>query len=252
MRTSGFRSRFGVAGLLMLASLLAFPGAAAGLTAQERASGTGVWQGKTITYELSGNTRPDIQIRKGGRDCRVTVTIDGRVRTLILRDDDLDVDGERFDTGSYASVSLNAARDFLIVGFVVTRSWGASASGSSTAQTASGTRATTSGKASGSESSGRSTEHHALGFTDLRGVPVRLRLNGGRSITCSIVPGADERAIRFDIDQGKNAHAVLVKPGLVVVDGVEKSTGPGAPITVTASKNAMRITAGRHEIFSRD
>ena len=243
MRTSGLR---------ILASAVALLAGAAGLTAQQGASGTEMWQGKTVTYELSGDTRPDIQIRKGERDCRIAMTIDGRVRTVTLRDDDLDVDGERFDLGSYARVSLNAGRDFLIVSLVVTRSWGASASGSSTAQTASGTLAATSGKTSGSESSGTSTEYYALGFTDLRGVPIRLRLQGGKSVMCSIVPGADQRAIRFDIDEGKNTRAVLVKPGRVIVDGVEKPAGPAAPILVTASKNALRITAGRSEVFSRD
>ncbi len=252
MRMSGFRSRFRAAGLLIPVSAVALLAGTADVAARQHASGTEVWQGKTVTYELSGGTRPDIQIRKGDQDCRVRITIDGRARTVTLKDDDVAVDGERFDVGSYARVSLNAGRDFLIVSLVVTRSWGASASGSSTSQTASGTLAKTRGKTSGSESSGTSAEHVALGFTDLRGVPIRVRLQGGRSVTCSLVPGADERVIRFNIDEGKNARTVVMKPGLVIVDGVAKSTGAGPPITVTASKNALRITAGRSEILFRE
>ncbi len=251
MRMSGFRSRFRAAGLLIPVSAVALLAGTADVAAQQRASGTEVWQGKTVTYELSGDARPDIQIRKGDQDCRVTITIDGRARTVTLKDDDVAVDGERFEVGSYTRVSLNAGRDFLIVNIVARRSWGASASGSSTSQTASGTIATTRGTTSGSEASGTSTEYHALGFTDLRGVPIRFRLQGGRSVTCSIVPGADERAIRFNIDEGRNERTLVVKPGRVVVDGAEKPTGPGAPITVTASKNALRITAGQREIWSR-
>ena len=146
MRTSSCRSRIPTAGSILLTSVLALSSGAADLRAEKRASGTERWQGKDITYELAGQTRSDVQFRKGERDCRITVTVDGRERTVTLRDEDIDVDGERFDLGSYARISLNAERDFLIVNLVTTRSWGASASGSASSQMASGTSTTASEK----------------------------------------------------------------------------------------------------------
>ena len=250
MRTSRHRGRPTAARLLLLA--LALASRVADLRAEKRASGTELWQGKDITYELSGETRSDVQFRKGDRDCRITMTIDGRERTVTLRDEDIDVDGEHFDLGSYARVSLNAERDFLIVNLVTARFWGASASGSASSQAASGASTATSEKTGRSGSSGTSTDYHALGFTELSGVPIRFRLTGGRSVKCSIAPRPDERVIRFDIDEGKNERTIVIRPGLVIVDGVARTAGPAAPLLVTASKDSLRITAGRREIWSRE
>ena len=252
MRTSGCRSRIPTAGGLLFTSLLALVAGAAALRAEKRASGTELWQGKEITYELSGETRSDVQFHKGERDCRIITTIDGRERTVLLRGEDVDVDGEHFDVGSYVRVALNAEREFLIVSLVTTRSWGANASGSASSQAASGTSTTTSEKTGRSESSGKSTNYHALGFTDLRGVPIRFALTGGRSIKCSIAPRPDERVIRFDIDEGNNESTIVIKPGLVSVDGVARTADPVAPLRVSASKDSLRITAGEKEIWSRD
>ena len=58
--------------------------------------------------------------------------------------------------------------------------------------------------------------------------------------------------IRFDIDEGKNQSTIVVKPGLVIVDGEARAAGPGTPLLVTASKDSLRITAGQKAIWSRD
>jgi hypothetical protein len=222
------------------------------MRAEKRASGTEHWQGKEIGYELSGDVRSDVRFRMGDQDCRIIVTIDGRERTVILRGEDVDVDGEHFDVGSYVRISLNAQRDFLIVNLVTTRSWGASASGSASSQSASGAGAAAAEKTSRAESSGTSTEYLAFGFTELKAMPIRLRLKGGRSVECSLAPRPDERVIRFDIDQGKNASTIVVRPGLVIVDGDARTAGPGTPLLVTASRHSLRITAGQKEIWARD
>jgi hypothetical protein len=186
MRTSGCRSRIPTAGGLLFTSLLALVAGAAALRAEKRASGTELWQGKEITYELSGDTRSDVQFHKSERDCRIITTIDGRERTVLLRGEDVDVDGEHFDVGSYIRVALNAKREFLIVSLVTTRSWGANASGSASSQAASGT------------------------------------------------------------------STIVIKPGLVSVDGVARTADPVAPLRVSASKDSLRITAGQSEIWTRD
>ena len=252
MPTSKCRPRTPRAGSLALASVLALLSGAADLWADKRASGTEQWQGKQIHYELSGQTSSDVQFRKGERDCRITTIIDGRERTLTLKGEDIDVDGEHFDVGSYARISLNAERDFLIVSLVTTRSWGGSASGSASSQAAAGTSTTTSEKTSRSESSGKSTDYQALGFTDLNDVPIRFRLKGGRSVDCSIATRPDERVITFDIDEGKNERTIVIKPGQVIVDGVGKTAGPVAQLLVTAMNGSLRITADRTEIWSQD
>jgi hypothetical protein len=225
---------------------------AADLRAEKRASGTEHWQGKEISYDLSGQASSDVRFRKSERDCRITTIVDGRERTLTLKGEDIDVDGEHFDVGSYARVSLSAARDFLIVRLVTTRSWGASTSGSASSQAASGTSTTTREKTIGSESSGKSTDYHALGFTELNDVQIRFRLKGGRSVDCSIATRPDERVITFDIDGGKNERTIAIKPGLVTVDGVSRTAGPVAQILVTATNGSLRITADRTEIWSQD
>jgi len=239
-------------GALLLTTVLTLSSGAADLWAEKRASGTEHWLGKDITYELAGQTRSDVQFRKGETDCRITVTVDGRERTVTLRDEGVDVDGGRFDLGSYARVSLKAERDFLIVNLVTTRSWGASASGSASSLTASSPSNTASEKTGRSESSGKSTDYRALGFTELSGMPIRFALTGGRSVTCSITPRPGERVIRFDIDEGKNESTIVIKPALVIVDGVTKKTGPVAPFFVTASNNTLKITVDRRDIWSRD
>jgi len=81
-------------------------------------------------------------------------------------------------------------------------------------------------------------------------MPIRFALTGGRSVKCSIAPRPGERVIRFDIDDGKNESTIVIKPGLMIVDGVTKKTGPVAPFLVTASKDSLRITAGQSEIWS--
>lgn len=252
MPTSRCRSRAPTAGSLALASVLALLSGAADLWAERRASGTEHWQGKQIDYELSGKTSSDIRFRKGGRDCRITTIVDGRERTLTLKGEDVDVDGEHLDVGSYARISLNAERDFLIVRLVTTRSWGASTSGSASSQAASGTTTTTSEKASRSESSGKATDYHALGFTELNKMQIRFRLKGGRSVDCSIATRPDERVISFDIDAGKNERSIVIKPGLVTVDGVGKTADSVAQLLVTATNGSLRITADRTELWSQD
>lgn len=252
MPTSECRSRTPTAGSLALASVLALLSGAADLRAEKRASGAEHWQGKEIHYELSGETRSDVRFRKGERDCRIIMIVDGRERTLTLKGEDIDVDGEHLDVGSYARVSLNAGRDFLIVSLVTTRSWGESASGSASRQAASGTSTTTSEKTSRSESSGKSTDYHALGFTELNDMQIRFRLKGGRSVDCSIATRPDERVITFDIDEGKNERTIVIKPGLVTVDGVSRTAGPVAQLLVTATNGSLRITADRTEIWSQD
>ena len=252
MPRSRGRSRTPRAGTLALSSLLALPIGAADLWAEKRASGTKHWQGKEIHYELSGQTSSDVQFRKGERDCRITTIVDGRERTLTLKGEDIDVDGEHLDVGSYARISLNVERAFLIVRLVTTRSWGGSASGSAGSQVTSGTSTATSGKTSRSESSGQATDYHALGFTELNNVPIRFRLKGGRSVDCSIAARPDERVITFDIDEGKNQSSIVVKPGLVIVDGSARTASPVAELLVTATDGSLRITADRTEIWSRD
>ena len=252
MSTSLRRCRPAPAGLLLATLLLVLHSGAVELRAERRTSGTEHWQGKQITYEISGQTRSDVQFRKGERDCRILMTIDGRERTVILRGEDVDVDGEHFDVGSYVRLSLNAQPDFLIVNLVTVRSWGAGASGSASSQAVSGTSTTTSGKTSRSESSGKSTDYLAFGFTELRDKPIRFTLKGGRSVKCSLAPRPDERVIRFDVVGGKNASAIVIKPGLVIVDGAAGTTGPAAPLLVTASNGSLRITTDRREIWSRE
>jgi hypothetical protein len=252
MPTSRCRSRTPTAGSLALASALALLSGAADLWAEKRASGTEHWQGKQIDYELSGETRSDVRFRKGERDCRITTIVDGRERTLTLKGEDIDVDGEHLDVGSYARISLSAERDFLIVKLATTRSWGESASGSASSQAAAGTTTTTSEKTSRAESSGKSTDYQALGFTELNELPIRFRLKGGRSVDCSIATRPDERVITFDIDEGKNESTIVIKPGQVIVDGVGKTAGPVAQLLVTATNRSLRITADRTEIWSRD
>jgi len=252
MPRSRCRSRTPRAGSLALTSVLALLLGAADLRAEKRASGTEHWQGKEISYDLSGQTSSDVRFRKGERDCRITTIVDGRERTLTLKGEDIDVDGEHLDVGSYARISLNAERDYLIVRLVTSRSWGGSASGSASSQVTSGTSTTTREKTSRSESSGKATDYHALGFTELNNVPIRFRLKGGRSVDCSIAARPDERVITFDIDEGKNGSTIVIKPGLVIVDGSARTASPVAPLLVTATNGSLRITADRTEIWSRD
>ena len=252
MPGSRWRSRTPTAGSLALTSVLALLSGAAELWAEKRASGTEHWQGKEIHYKVSGETSSDVQFRKGERECRITTIVDGRERTLTLKGEDIDVDGEHLDVGSYARISLNAERDFLIVSLVTTRSWGESTSGSASSQAASGTSTTTSEKTSRSESSGKSTDYLALGFTKLDDMQIRFRLKGGRSVDCSIATSPAERVITFDIDQGKNESTIVIKPGLVIVDGVRKTAGPVAQLLVTATNRSLTITADRTEIWSQD
>src|SRR5512139_2358137 len=101
MRISRCHCTPGPVGLLLTTLGLILHSGAVGMQAEQRASGTEHWQGKEIGYELSGDTRPEVRFRMGGQECRITVTIDGRERTVVLREEDVDVDGEHFDVGSY-------------------------------------------------------------------------------------------------------------------------------------------------------
>ena len=237
---------------LALSSVLVVLSEAADLRAESRASGAEDWQGKEIKYELSGEADSDIHFSKSTRECRITMTVDGLKRTVTLKDEDIDVDGEHLDIGSYASVSLNAERDFLIVNVVTTRSWSASTSGSASNHATSGASTTTSSKTSSSESSGRSTDYHSFGFTDMNDMKIRFRLKGGRSVDSSIATGPDERVIKFDVDEGKNERTIVVKPGLVDIDGVRKRVDSDAQLLVTATKSSLSVTADGTGIWSTD
>jgi hypothetical protein len=252
MRQSRARSMTATAGTPVLGGALALLLGAAHLGAEDRTSGTEHWEGKEIRYELSGEAEPDIQFSKTARECRITVTIDGRERMVTLRDNDIDIDSEHLDVGTYARVSLNAERDFLIANLVTTRSWSSSASASESSQATSGSRTTSSEKSSRSESSGKSTDFHALGFTELNDMPIRVRLKGGRSAECSIAAGPDQRVIRFDVDGGKNEGTITIQPGTVSIDGVTKTFDRAARLLVTATKGSLKVTSDNTEIWSRD
>jgi hypothetical protein len=252
MPESRDRSRIPTVATLALAAVVALVSGAAHLWAEKRASGTEHWQGKEIDYELSGEASSDIEFSKSGRECRITMVIDGRERTLTLKDEDIVVDGEHLDVGSYARLSLNAERDFLIMNLVVTRSWSSSSSGSASSHATSGTNTTTSEKKSRSRSSGKSTDYLAFGFTDLNDMRIRFRLKGGRSVDSSITTGPEERVISFEIDEGKNQGTIAVKPGQLSIDGVRKTVDSDAQILVTATKSSLEITADRTEVWSRD
>lgn len=251
MRTLEPRRLLPAAGSILIASAHVIAAGAAGPGAGQQIAGSERWQGKVISYESSGPTRPDVRVHKGERDCRIVVTIDGRERTVVLKGEDIDVGAEHFDVGSYASVHLSAGRDFLIVDLVVTGSWGAGASGSANAQTTSGSSAASAGKTTRSASSGTSTDYLSLGFTELDGVPIRVRLKGGRAVACSIMPGSSERVIRFDIDKGKHVRTIAITRGAVAVDGVSRPRGPATPVLVAASKDSLSVTAGGSEIWAR-
>ncbi len=224
----------------------------AGLGAEGRTTGTELWQGKEIRYELSGETESDIQFAKAAGECRITLVVDGRERTVTLEDEDIDVDGERIDVGSYSRATLNAERDSLIVNLVTTRSWSNSTSASTSGQATEGANTSKRSNTSRSQSSGKATDYHAFAFTSLEGRPIRARLKGGRSVDCAIAAGPDERTIRFDVDGGENRGTVVITPGQVRVDGATRPVDREAHIVVTATKSSLSITADGTEIWSRD
>ena len=144
-------------------------------------------------------------------------------------------------------------RDFLIVNLVTTRSWGSQCVRiGEQPQAASGASTAAAEKTSRAESAGTSMDYLAFGFTELKAMPIRFRLKGGRSVKCSLSPRPDERVIRFDLNQGRNESTIVVRPGPVIVDGEARTAGPGTPLLVTASEDSLRITAGRKEVWSRD
>lgn len=252
MRKAGRHSQTPIVRALVLGSVLTTMTGSGDLGAAERESGTDRWQGKEIAYELSGESDSDIRFSKSPRECRITTIIDGATRSVTLREEDIEVDGEHLDLGSYDDVSLSAARDFLILKLVTTRSWSASGAGSATTQATSGTSATSTSRTSRSQTSGRSTDHHAFGFTDLKGMKIRIRVKGGRSVDCSITTGTERRVIRFDVDGGRNEGTIVIRPGLLDVDGVRKRVEDDAQVLLTATKGSLSITADGAKVWSRD
>lgn len=251
MGRGGGLTRTPVPRALALGSLLVAMAGSGSLGAGGPASGTERWQGREIAYDLAGPSDSDIQFSRSPRECHVTSTVDGVTRVITLRDEDILVASERLDTGHYDDVSLTVARDFLILGLVTTRSWSDSASGSARTEASAGSSHTTATRASESRSSGQSTHHHAFGFTELKGAKIRVRLEGGRSADCSITTGPDQRVIRFDVDEGENQGSLVIKDGLLSLDGVQRNVGHVAEILVTATKRSLRITADETEIWVR-
>ena len=81
---------------------------------------------------------------------------------------------------------------------------------------------------------------------------IRFRLKGGRSVDCSIATGPDERVISFDVDEGKNEGTIVIKPGLVDINGVRKRVDSDAQLLVTVTKSSLSITADGTAIWSND
>ena len=205
------------------------------------------WNGKKIHYQLKGRENPNITFEKNREVCAIGMEIDGVKRHLLLKDDEIVVNGRKFDTGSYSELSLNASKDFLIVKIVKT--WSQASSHSAENSSTNDLNSTSSRSSSSRKSSGKSLL--ALGFVDFA-AGIEFRFEGGDSIENSIQIDSGKCVIEFDIDKGKNKRKIVIKPSLIEIDNDQRKIGDNPKIALSATKKraSLRIKVNGKEVWA--
>ena len=68
------------------------------LTAEMTSEGVENWGRREIYYKLKANEKPDITFQKKPEACDIKVDTDGVKRSILLKDDEIVVNGKKFDT----------------------------------------------------------------------------------------------------------------------------------------------------------
>jgi RNA polymerase sigma factor (sigma-70 family) len=213
------------------------------------------WNRRRIHYQLKGKENPTITFEKNRDACSIRTDTDGVRRHLFIRDDEILIDGRKFDTGSYSELSLSASRGFLVVRLVKTWSQSSSHSVKSSADNSSGNDLNSaSSRSSTSSQSSRASSGKTLlvlGLVDF-GAGIEFRFEGGDSIENRIHLDSGKCVIEFDIDQGKHKRRVVIEPSLIAIDNDERKTGENPKITLSATQKraSLRIRANGEDVWA--
>jgi len=207
------------------------------------------WRGRKIHYQLKGREKPKITFEKNGQQCLVRLDVDGVKRHLLIKDDEIVVNEKKFDTGSYAELSLDGGKDFLIVKIV--KIWSHSSSGSAKSSSTNNFHSTSESSSSSSQSSGKSLL--ALGFIEFA-AGIEFRFEGGDSVETRIQIDSGKCVIEFDIDKGKNKRKIVIKPSVIEIDNEQRKIVDNPLIALSATKKraSLRIKVNEKEVWARN
>jgi len=219
------------------------------LTAETTSDGVEEWNRKKIEYQLKGTDNSNITFEKYLEECSVRMDIDGVKRHILMKDDEIFVNGKKFDIGSYSKLSLNAEKDYLVVKIVKT--WNQSSTHSSESSFTNNLKTTSSKSSSSSKSSGKSLL--ALGFINFAS-RIEFRFEGGDSIDNSINIDSGKCVIEFEIDKGKNGQKIVIKPSMIEIDKdqIKIVNNPKTSMSATKKKDSLRIKVDGKEVWAKN
>ena len=207
------------------------------------------WRGRKIHYQLKGREKPQITFEKKSQHCLVRLAVDGVKRQLLMKDDEIVVNEKKFDTGSYAELSLDGGKDFFIVKIV--KIWSHNSSSSAESSSTKNSHSLSESSFSSSQSSGRSLL--ALGFVKFA-AGIEFRFEGGDSIETRIQVDSGKCVIEVDIDKGKNKRKIVIRPGVIEVDNepIEIVDNPLIALSATKKRASLRIKVNEKEVWARN